>query len=249
MDHRKLEDEYRHTDRDVTFDHNETIEERYLIDGGYVTFNIQPGVTVELLRGITVDEDAHFFVTGGGTLRVCGLSHGGSEWNGFAGIGADADHVNHGDIHFDNVTVYSEGGPFAAGIGGTAYYKSGEIYIERAANVTAIGGTHAAGIGGGWCGEAGPIDIKGTVDAKGGFHTVDDTLHSEKTNDQYNAPAIGSGNFFHGMLGKNVYDINLEQGAKVTVQQPNHRLVDAIGSGFNGHHGFLTNNADVTVNE
>ena len=249
MNHVKLDDKYRCTDQDVTFDHDEMIWDRYLIETGHVTFNILPGVTVELPHGITVGEDAHFYVTGGGTLLVNGLSHESSDWNGFAGIGADADHTKSGDIHFDNVTVYAEGGPFAAGIGGTAYDKSGEIYIERFANVTAVGGTHAAGIGGGWCGEAGVIDIKGTVNAKGGFHTVDSYDCSAKTNAEYNAPAIGSGNFFHGMLGQNVYDIRLESGANVTAQQPNHRLVQAIGAGFNAKDGFLTPGANVTIAE
>ena len=245
MDYKPVE--YKRAEREVTFDHDETIWDRYLVDDSYTVITINPGVTVNMVHGITVDKDAHLNITGGGTLNVNGLSHGGSDWNGYAGIGADPYKVIPGDIHFDNVTVYAEGGPFAAGIGGTAYAKSGEITIWSDANVTAIGGTHAAGIGGGWCGEAGPIDIKGTVNAKGGFHAVDSYDCSEKTNAEYNAPAIGSGNFFHSMIGRDVYDIKLEEGSNVTVQQPNHRLVDAFGAGFNAHFGKLANNTNVDV--
>ena len=235
-----------HMAQSASFCSDATFSRRFIVNGP-TTFYIAAGTTVEFQRGITVPEGSSLTITGEGTLVVNSLLYAGDESVGYAGIGGDPTHPNAGNITIEGVTVSSQAGAYAAGIGGGIYGRGGDITIDSSAHVTSIGGSRAAGIGGGYCGASGKIDIKGTVDAKGGFCPCNDDQHSDLTGYVYNAPAIGSGNFYHGMRKAQVFNVTLEQGSNVTVQVPNFDHVDAIGAGFYAIDGQL--HIDGTVNE
>ena len=233
--------DYERIQSSMKFDQDYKFDKRVLLEGGVVNFDIAQGVTVDAPYGITVAKDAKFFVTGGGTLRVDGLLFGGSQWNGYAGIGGDPYFDETGRIEIVEGTVYAEGGPYAAGIGGTFNYDAGTIIIDSCANVTARGGFEAAGIGGGWNGTANSVDIKGTVNADGGNQTLTYSQNGENVVIKNQAPAIGSGNFYSKTGDMVCFTVILEEGSKITAKTPDEQgYAQAIGAGHNVEYGFVT---------